>query len=322
MIRRMAHWGLALACAGLLWGQANIEPRARPAGAKDETLPRPDLRVDTTLVLVPVSVDDPLNRPVTGLEKENFRIYEDRVEQKIVSFSSEDEPIAVGLVFDTSGSMGEKLQRSRMAASEFFKFADPSDEYFLVEFDNTPRLEVPLTRDTGRIEEQLTFSRSHRLHLAAGRDLPGAPRNEKVQDEQEGPADHLRRRRQPQPLHGDGINDVVRESDVLIYSIGVFGGGSTPEEMAGPGCSRRFPNRPAEDCRGRTRSSCPISPRTSGSSCATGTCWDLADNETRDGKYRPGVRAGGAAAGPAAAQGTLAVGLLRALTMRSAVRFG
>jgi Ca-activated chloride channel homolog len=72
----------------------------------------------------------------------------------------DDDPVAVGLVFDTSGSMGSKLQRSRMAARQFFKTANPEDEFFLVEFDNRPRLEVPLTSDTGQIENQLIFSQS------------------------------------------------------------------------------------------------------------------------------------------------------------------
>lgn len=234
MMRRISRWALAVACAGWLWGQANLEVRPAPA-AKTDSFPKPDLRVDTVLVLVPVSVNDPLNRPVTGLDKENFRVYEDKVEQKIVSFSSEDEPIAVGLVFDTSGSMGDKLQRSRMAASEFFKFADPNDEYFLVEFDNSPRLEVPLTRDTGQIQEQLTFSRSRgstalldAIYLALHEMKKSRMNKKALLIISDGGDNHSR-------YTVTEVNNVVRESDVLIYSIGVFGGGSTPEEMGGPG---------------------------------------------------------------------------------------
>jgi len=234
MIRRMAQWAFAAAFACGLWGQANIEPRPRPVGKEDLSI-KPDIRVDTTLVLVPVSVNDPLNRPVTGLDKENFRIYEDRVEQTIVSFSSEDEPIAVGMVFDTSGSMGDKLRRSRMAAREFFKFADPSDEYFLVEFDNAPRLEVPLTKDTGQIEEQLTFSRSHgstalldAIYLALHEMKKSRMSKKALLIISDGGDNHSR-------YTVSEVNNVVRESDVLIYSIGVFGGGTTPEEAGGPG---------------------------------------------------------------------------------------
>src|ERR1700733_7613656 len=94
-----------------------------PAPVATTSTPRPsvDLRVDRTLVLINVTVTDPLNRFVTGLDKEHFRLFEDKVEQEILEFSSEDAPISIGLVFDTSGSMGPKLQKSRQAATEFFK---------------------------------------------------------------------------------------------------------------------------------------------------------------------------------------------------------
>ena len=112
MKARMAIVGFVLG-AGLLavclqsgYGQSPvaIEPRQRPAAQKP-AIPSANLRVDTNLVLVPTTVNDLFNRPVTGLEKENFRIFEDKVEQTITSFSSEDEPISLGFIFDTSGSM-------------------------------------------------------------------------------------------------------------------------------------------------------------------------------------------------------------------------
>src|SRR3954468_20303977 len=138
----------------LLFGQGKIDPRPKPV-PKTEAPPAANIRVSTSLVLVPVAVNDALNRPVSGLEKENFRVFEDKIEQTITQFAMDDEPVAVGLVFDTSGSMGDKLQRSRAAASEFFHLSNPEDEYFLVEFDNAPRLVVPLTSETGDIENQL-----------------------------------------------------------------------------------------------------------------------------------------------------------------------
>src|SRR5262249_26058587 len=94
-------------------------------------------------------------------EKENFRIYDDGVEQTITQFAMEDAPVAVGLIFDTSGSMENKLGRSRAAAKEFFRTSNPEGEFFLVEFDNNARLAVPLTENSGTIETQLLYSRSH-----------------------------------------------------------------------------------------------------------------------------------------------------------------
>ncbi len=119
-----------------------------------------EIWVDSNLVLVPVTVCDPNNRPVTGLEKEHFRIFDDKVEQVVTHFAMEDEPLAVGLVFDISGSMGPKLRRARMAASEFFRQANPEDEFFLVEFNDQPKLVAPLTRNTEEIQNQLTFTQS------------------------------------------------------------------------------------------------------------------------------------------------------------------
>ena len=217
----------------VLSGQANIEPRPRPP-EKSSPAPEATIRVFSNLVLVPVSVNDPLNRPVSGLERENFRVFEDKVEQKIESFAMDDEPVAVGLVFDTSGSMGEKLRRSRMAAKEFFRTSNPEDEFFLVEFDSTPRLEVPLTSNTGTIENQLTFSRSHgstalldAIYMAL-HEMKRSQKNKKALLIISDGGDNNSR------YTATEVRRVLVESDVLIYAIGVFGGGSTPEEASGP----------------------------------------------------------------------------------------
>src|SRR5262252_8480681 len=112
--------------------QTQSQPRPKLGASVEPRKPQGNLRVDANLVLVPVTVCDPFNRPVTGLEKEHFRVFDDKVEQTIMQFAMDDEPVAVGLVFDISGSMGPKLQKSRQAAAAFFKTANPDDEFFLV----------------------------------------------------------------------------------------------------------------------------------------------------------------------------------------------
>ena len=218
----------------LAYGQVSIQPREK-ATPKEERSGQATLRVDSNMVLVPVSVNDPLNRPVSGLEKENFRVFDDQVEQTITQFAMDDEPVTVGLVFDTSGSMGTKLARSRLAAMEFFKTSNPEDQFFLVEFDNSPRLEVPLTSDTGLIENQLIFSRSKgstalldAIYLALHEMKKAKTSKKALLIISDGGDNHSR-------YTAVEIQNIVRESDVLIYSIGVFGGGTTPEEMGGPG---------------------------------------------------------------------------------------
>jgi len=232
--RRIAVFLVAWSMPLPFFPQVSIQPRPKPA-PREEATQQPTLRVDTSLVLIPVTVNDPLNRPVTGLERENFRLYDNRTQQQITTFAMDDAPVAVGLVFDTSGSMGEKLRRSRMAAREFFKLANEQDEFFLVEFSDKPRLEVPLTRNTGEIENQLTFSRSKgstalldALMLALHEMKKSKLDKKALLVISDGGDNHSR-------YTATEVQEIVRESDVLIYSVGVFGGGSTPEEYGGPG---------------------------------------------------------------------------------------
>jgi Ca-activated chloride channel homolog len=222
--------------------KVSIEPRAKPGDkAKVASLERRpgNIRVDATLVQINVTVTDPLNRFVTGLEKEHFRLLEDKVEQEIVQFSAEDAPLSIGLVFDTSGSMGSKLQKSRQAAAQFFKTANPADEFFLVQFNDRPELVIPFTTDTEDIQNRLTFTQSKgRTALLDGVYLA---------------MNEMKKARNPRKailIISDGgdnssryteteIKNAVRESDVQVYAIGIFepaaGRGRTPEEMMGPG---------------------------------------------------------------------------------------
>src|SRR5215467_3754805 len=96
--------------------------------------------VDTTLVVIPVTVTDPSNRFVLGLDKEDFTLSEDNVRQKIVHFSGEDAPLSVGLLVDTSGSMGFKIDTSHRAVSEFLKTMSAQDEAFLIQFSDKAQL--------------------------------------------------------------------------------------------------------------------------------------------------------------------------------------
>ena len=91
-------------------------------------------------MLIPATITDPLNRFVLGLRKEDFRVFEDGTEQTIAHFSGEDAPLSLGLVFDCSGSMDDKLRFSRLAAAQFLKTMNVQDEAFLVEFNDSAQL--------------------------------------------------------------------------------------------------------------------------------------------------------------------------------------
>jgi Ca-activated chloride channel family protein len=217
-----------------------ITPRVRPSTQAAPTAidRRSNIRIDTTLVLVPVAVNDPMGRFVTGLDKENFKVFEDKAEQEIKQFSSEDAPMSVGLVFDTSGSMGQKLSTSRKAVAEFLKTANPEDEFFLIQFNDRPELAVPFTPDTEEVQNRLTFMQSKgRTALLDGIYMA---------------MNTMKKARNPRKailIISDGgdnssryteseVKNAVREADVQIYAIGIFepmaSRGRTPEEMSGP----------------------------------------------------------------------------------------
>ena len=218
---------------------ALIIPRSSTAPAPESVLSRPpDIRIDKQMVLVPVAVTTPGGQYVTGLDKENFKIFENNVEQEIESFSSEDAPMSVGIVFDTSGSMGSKLQRSRQAVAEFLKSANPQDEFLLVQFNDQAELTVPFTPNTEDVENRLIFVQSRgRTALLDGvymamNEMKKAHNPRKAILIISDGGDNSSRYTQSE------VRNFVREADVQIYAIGIFEPvgtrGRTPEEFDGP----------------------------------------------------------------------------------------
>ncbi|MCZ2078047.1 MAG: VWA domain-containing protein [Bryobacterales bacterium] len=218
--------------------RVTITPRVKP-GPDAGLSTRTDIRVDKTLVLINVTVTDPLNRFVTGLDRDHFRLFEDKVEQDVAHFASEDAPLSVGLVFDASGSMGSKLQKARQAAAQFFRTANPEDEFFLIQFNDRPEMVSGFTTNTEEIQNRLTFTQAKgRTALLDGVYLA---------------LNQMKKARNPRKailIISDGgdnssryteseIKNLVREADVQIYAIGIFepisSRGRTAEELSGPG---------------------------------------------------------------------------------------
>jgi len=113
------------------------------------------IRVNVEMVLVNVGVSDPGDQPVVNLQKDNFRLFEDKVEQEIISFSHEDAPASIGIIFDTSGSMRDKIDRSREAALQILKTANSQDEFFLITFSEIAELRSAFTSDIEALESRL-----------------------------------------------------------------------------------------------------------------------------------------------------------------------
>lgn len=221
--------------------RVSIEPRSKVQGSADRSAAdrnSANIRVNSHLVLIPVTVIDSMNRLVTGLEKDHFKLYEDKVQQVITHFASEDTPISVGLLFDCSGSMGDKLKKSREAVAQLLKTSNPNDEFFLVEFNNRAELVVSLTKQSEEIQNRLVFTQSK--GQTALLDAIILSMNE------------MRKAHNPRKalvIISDGgdnssrytiseVKNRVREADVQIYAIGIlelaFDRGRTPEELAGP----------------------------------------------------------------------------------------
>jgi len=132
------------------------KPQNPPTEKSDK--PSPTLKIDVDLVLVNATVSDTMSRFVSGLEQDHFQIWEDKVEQKIEYFSAEDVPISVGVIFDVSGSMKDKISTAREAAATFLKSGNPEDEYFLVGFANRPELMADFTTDITKLQSKLIMT--------------------------------------------------------------------------------------------------------------------------------------------------------------------
>lgn len=115
------------------------------------------IRLSTDLVSVTVSVTDSAGRMVTGLEKENFKIYDDNLEQEIAFFSNEDSPITLGVIYDISGSMNDLTSRSFQALRRFFETSHEDDEYFIIAFNSKPRLVQDFTISPDDILNRVIF---------------------------------------------------------------------------------------------------------------------------------------------------------------------
>src|SRR6267143_5597798 len=120
--------------------------------------PRQLIRLDVDLALLNVTVTDPYNRLVTGLEPDNFRVFEDNIEQEVVTFSAEDVPISIGVIFDFSGSMSNKVGKAREAAVQFFKTANPQDEFFLVSFNERAELTSSFTNSVEDLQSRMMLA--------------------------------------------------------------------------------------------------------------------------------------------------------------------
>jgi Ca-activated chloride channel family protein len=117
---------------------------------------RSNMRVDVRMILVPVTVTDPWDRPVMNLPTDAFHLYENNIEQKIVSLFREEGPVSVGFIFDASSSMKKRMDRSIAAIQQFLNNAGKGDEFFLVKFADRASLVQGFTSQPADIISRLS----------------------------------------------------------------------------------------------------------------------------------------------------------------------
>ena len=195
----------------------------------------PTIKQKVDLVLVPVTVTDPLNRLVTGLDKDNFEVYEGKEKEEVRHFSSEDAPISLGVIFDMSGSMASKIERAREAVIEFFKTANPQDEFFLITFADRPEEISDFTQSIDDLQGKLVFTVPKgrtalldAIYLGISKMRQAKYPKRSLLIISDGGDNHSR--------YTEGeIKSLVKEADVMIYSIGIYDRYmATPEEQLGP----------------------------------------------------------------------------------------
>src|SRR6266478_1312972 len=196
------------------------------------------VHLDVELALVNVTVTDPYNRLVTGLEPDNFRIFEDNIEQEVVNFSSEDVPISIGVILDLSGSRANKLGKAKEAAFQFFKTANPQDEFFLVGFNERAQLLSPFTNNVEDLQSRMLSAAAKgktalldAIYLGLSQ-MRGASNGKRALLIISDGGDNNSRYTEKD------IKRLVREADTQLYSIGIFEAfeyrSRTPEELNGP----------------------------------------------------------------------------------------
>src|ERR1700704_1234573 len=243
---------LSSSCAPPLLAQQSLkdltgaQPAPKPLRVHDparnpppvKLAPGKVIRSDVDLALVNVTVTDPYSRLVTGLEQDNFRVFEDNIEQEVITFSSEDVPISIGVIFDMSGSMSNKIDKAREAALDFFKTANPLDEFFLVTFNERAELTSAFTNSVEDLQSRmmLTAPKGRTALLDAiylGLSQMRGARNAKraLLILSDGGVNHSR-------YSENDIKRLVKEADTQLYDGGTVDPlgyrNRTPEELNGP----------------------------------------------------------------------------------------
>ena len=184
-----------------------------------------DIRIETDLVTLTLTVTDYYGRYVSGLTKEHFNIFDNKKKQNITFFSDTDAPVSIGVLFDVSGSMsGDKILKAKNALSRFINTSHPRDEYYLIAFNKRAQLLMDRTRDGEAVLNKLTLVKPKHntalydaVYLGVDRVASGAHQKKALLIISDGQDNASR-------YSFKEVRRLMKESDVVIYSVGIMDG--------------------------------------------------------------------------------------------------
>lgn len=207
--------------AMLIFSSSALGQTATPTPPIED--PSKPIPVRTDLVTLTLTVTDAYGRYVSGLSKNAFVILDNNKEQEITYFSDSDTPVSVGILFDVSGSMsGDKIRKARTALQRFINSSHPSDEYFLIAFNNKAELLLDRTRNSDALLEKLTMLQPARntalydaVYLGLERVTRGAHQKRALLIISDGQDNSSR-------YNFGEVRRLMKESDVVTYAVGIL----------------------------------------------------------------------------------------------------
>lgn len=208
--------------AATIWAQT---PQTTPPD-DDGGNERPVATVKTDLVTLTLTVTDLYGRYVSGLGKNAFTISDNGIDQDIEFFSDSDAPVSIGILFDVSGSMsGDKIRKAQKALERFINTSHPSDEYFLIAFNNRAQLLMDRTRDGDAVLRKLTLVQPKSntalydaCYLGVERVTRGTHQKRAMLIISDGQDNSSR-------YNFGEVRRLMKESDVVTYAVGIMDGG-------------------------------------------------------------------------------------------------
>ena len=198
--------------------------------------PNDKIQLKARLVSMTVTVSDRFGRFVTGLEKRNFQVFDDGVQQEIAHFSDEDAPLTLGIIYDVSGSMGDLTSRSFQALKRFFDTSHQDDEYFIIAFNNRAQLVQDFTTSPSEIMSRVIFVKAKGstalydgVYLGIEKARQGRHRKKALLIISDGEENSSR-------YSGRDLREMLKESDVPVYGIGIsqlYQGMGTLQSLSG-----------------------------------------------------------------------------------------